>query len=63
MARWLIRITGNQRREVDVDLVVQAVIALGHQLTQEAQAATASAKTGADGAPAVPLAARGEVTS
>jgi hypothetical protein len=63
MARWLIRITGNQRREVDVDLVVQAVIALGHQLAQEAQAAAASAQTDATNTPIVPLAAKEEVAS
>jgi hypothetical protein len=37
VARWLIRITGKQRREVDIDLIVQAVIALGHQLAEEEQ--------------------------
>lgn len=42
MARWLIRITGKQRREVDADLIVQAVIALGHQLAEEEKAANNS---------------------
>jgi hypothetical protein len=37
MAEWLIRIVGKQRKEIDIDLVVQAVIALGHQLAEEAR--------------------------
>lgn len=45
MARWLIRITGRQRREVDIDLIVQAVVALGHQLAEEERAG-GSAKPG-----------------
>jgi hypothetical protein len=37
MAEWLIRITGKQRKDVDLDLVVQAVVALGRQLAEEAR--------------------------
>lgn len=57
VAGWLIRVTGKQRREVDVDLIVQAVIALGHQLAEEEQAADSSAKADTTKAPAVIVAA------
>ena len=62
VARWLIRITGNRRREVDLDLVVQAVIALGHQLAQETRL-DANAKPDATTAPSITSTARGEVAS
>jgi hypothetical protein len=52
VARWLICITGKQRREVDIDLIVQAVIALGHQLAQEEQGAGSSAKARSTETPA-----------
>lgn len=35
--QWRIRIRGTQRREVDVNLIVQAVLALGRQLRDEAR--------------------------
>jgi hypothetical protein len=38
MAEWFIRIIGKQRQEVDKDLLVQAVLALGRQLWEEEQA-------------------------
>jgi hypothetical protein len=53
MARWLIRITGKQRREVDIDLIVQAVIALGHQLAEEEKGAEGKTQTAVAKAPAV----------
>ena len=37
MAEWLIRIIGKQRKDIDLDLVVQAVVALGRQLAEEAR--------------------------
>lgn len=33
--QWRIRITGKQRKQVNVRLLVQAVIALGKQLAEE----------------------------
>lgn len=33
---WQIRITGKQRKELDKDLLIQALIALGRQLQREA---------------------------
>lgn len=38
MGAWYIRITSDRRKEVDVNLIVQAVIALSEQLRQEAAA-------------------------
>jgi hypothetical protein len=35
MGAWYIRITGKRRKDVDLDLIVQAVIALGEQLREE----------------------------
>jgi len=35
--QWRVRITGVQREVVDIDLLVQAVIALGRQLSKEQQ--------------------------
>jgi hypothetical protein len=57
MARWLIRITGKQRREVDIDLIVQAVIALGHQLAEEEKTAANDTEAGVAKTPAVALVA------
>jgi len=37
--RWLIKITGKRRAEADIDLVMQAVIALWQQLRDERHAA------------------------
>jgi hypothetical protein len=37
MQHWLIRIQGISRKEVDIALLTQAVIALGTQLKQESQ--------------------------
>lgn len=37
--RWHIKITGKRRAEVDVDLLLQAVIALWQQLRDERHAA------------------------
>jgi hypothetical protein len=37
MQQWQVRIHGKPRREVDKILLIQAVIALGKQLTREAQ--------------------------
>jgi hypothetical protein len=37
MGKWRIRITGSQRKNVDTELLIQAVIALGEQLSDEAQ--------------------------
>ena len=38
MAEWLIRVVGKQRKEIDKDLLVQAILALGRQLSAEKQA-------------------------
>ena len=35
MGAWYIRVTGKRREEVDLNLIVQAVIALGEQLREE----------------------------
>jgi len=35
--QWKVRISGEQRKEVDVSLLIQAVIALGRQLRSEAR--------------------------
>ena len=40
--QWRIGIRGKQRKDVDIDLLIQTVIALGHQLRDEQQ------KQGAD---------------
>jgi hypothetical protein len=34
---WYVRITEKKRKEIDVDLLVQAVLALREQLDKEAQ--------------------------
>ena len=36
--QWHIRVRGKQREEINIDLVVAAVIALGKQLAAEAKA-------------------------
>ena len=33
--QWRINVKGKQRQDVDIDLLIQAVIALGHQLREE----------------------------
>lgn len=35
--QWRISVKGKQRQDVDINLLVQAVIALGHQLRKEEQ--------------------------
>jgi hypothetical protein len=35
--QWRISVTGKQRQDVDIDLLIQAVIALGYQLRAEQQ--------------------------
>jgi len=35
--QWRIGVSGKQRKEIDVDLLIQAVIALGNQLREEEQ--------------------------
>ena len=35
MAAWLIRVTAKRRKEIDKDLLVQAVLALGRQLREQ----------------------------
>ena len=35
--QWRVRISGTRRETVDIDLLVQAVVALGRQLTREQQ--------------------------
>jgi hypothetical protein len=35
MGAWYIRITGKRRKEIDVHLLVQAVIALGEQFREQ----------------------------
>lgn len=35
MGAWYIRITGKRRQEIDINLLVQAIIALGEQLRDE----------------------------
>ena len=35
MGAWRIRVTGTQRKEVDADLLMQAVLALAEQLREE----------------------------
>jgi hypothetical protein len=37
-AQWIVRVIGKQRREIDTDLLVQAILALGRQLWNEEQA-------------------------
>lgn len=37
--QWRVGISGKQRKDVDLDLLIQAVIALGEQLRREAQEA------------------------
>lgn len=37
MQQWRVRIKGKHRQEVDIALLMQAVIALGKQLQAEAQ--------------------------
>jgi hypothetical protein len=39
MAEWLIRVIGKERTNIDKDLLVQAILALGRQLWAEEQAA------------------------
>jgi hypothetical protein len=36
MQQWKIRVRGTPRKEVDIALLIQAVVALGRQLQQEA---------------------------
>jgi len=43
--QWRIRITGNKRKEVDVNLLIQAVIALGKQFAEEDRVMSARHKT------------------
>jgi hypothetical protein len=43
MGAWYIRITGKRRKDVDLNLIVQAVIALGEQLREEERQAAATA--------------------
>lgn len=40
MADWLIRVIGKERKEIDKDLLVQAVLALGRQLWSQQQPTT-----------------------
>jgi len=47
--QWRISIKGKQRHDVDIDLLIQAVIALGHQLRDEQQRQPASNDTAAEG--------------
>lgn len=42
--QWRIGIRGKQRKDVDIDLLIQAVIALGHQLRDEQQNGNAGTK-------------------
>jgi hypothetical protein len=35
VAEWLIRVIGKQRQEIDKDLLVQAILALGRQLSEQ----------------------------
>lgn len=35
MGAWYIRVTGKRRKQLDVNLLVQAIIALGEQLRDE----------------------------
>lgn len=41
MGAWYIRITGKHRKEVDLDLLIQAVLVLGEQLREEERQAAA----------------------
>lgn len=43
--QWRISIKGKQRQDVDLDLLIQAVIALGHQLRDEQQARSTDTDT------------------
>jgi len=38
---WRIQVKGKQRKQVDVDLIVQAILALGRQLADEQRPAEA----------------------
>ena len=40
--QWRVRITGKQHKSVDIDVLVQAVVALGRQLSEENQERIAS---------------------
>lgn len=44
MAAWLIRVTAKRRKEIDKDLLVQAVLALGRQLWEQEQQAKHTAR-------------------
>lgn len=48
--QWRISVKGKQRQDVDIDLLIQAVIALGHQLCEEQQGKPATSDTPAEGA-------------
>lgn len=39
MAAWLIRVIGKHKTEIDKDLLVQAILALGRQIWEQQQAA------------------------
>jgi hypothetical protein len=49
MAVWLIRVIGKRRKEIDKDLVVQAILALGRQLHEEQQSDEHSSGRRAEG--------------
>lgn len=46
--QWRISIKGKQRQDVDINLLVQAVIALGHQLRKERQSQPQDSDTSTD---------------
>ena len=49
--QWRIRIKGEQYKEVDIDLLLQAVLALGEQLAREQQAEEAEDTAGMEEPP------------
>jgi hypothetical protein len=46
--QWRISIKGKQRQDPDIDLLIQAVIALGHQLRKEEQAQSSDSDSSAE---------------
>lgn len=48
--QWRISVKGKQRQDMDIDLLIQAVIALGHQLRAEQQGPAASSDASTEAA-------------
>jgi hypothetical protein len=46
--QWRIRVRGQQRKQIDVDLLVQAVIAVGRQLWDESKSTATGTTSSSD---------------